>query len=669
MSETLLGKQLDEYRIEKPLGEGGMASVYRALDVKLQRYAALKVIASDFRGDQDYISRFEREAQSIARLDHPHIARIYRFGESHGIYYLAMQFIEGADVGWLIRNYKAKGEVMPVADIVRVVEHIGAALDYAHGKGVIHRDVKPANIMVDEDGRAFLTDFGLALIEDVGTQGEIFGSPHYIAPEQVVNSSNVVPQSDLYALGATVFEMLTGEVPFPGEDPMEVALRHVSEAPPKPSQYNKLISPEIDALIGKMLAKEPGQRIQTGAEFARQLKAAVARWQLPAVAPADFSARRPSLLNVPSQVHERLQDADVALPPLPPPPPSSYTPPPMPAVNPPVSVEPPANIPEPPQVLENTLPGAAVRGAQSYPSEQPAYTPPPAAYQPPPSYNPPAEPVYTPPEPVSEMSQRTGMAYVPPPAAPAPRYPWLQGALTAGVVFIVGIVLLTMLASMIGRNVGRTEPTSIANEGATNTRTGFGLATRTPFGTGVSVTSTSPTLLPTTIGQPSPIPPSATAVIIIPTLVTPVYIPPPTLAPTLTPRPTREPRPTRTPVDPAFSDYQLMLAKPSRNLLYVVNVGQSTIPLSPLRLGNGGQAVRSGQWPVDVLAPNQCVVLLRERENMPDGQTVTTCEQVGGVTVVDRNRRIWDNSFTVFYNDRELDECDDEICSYSIPQG
>src|SRR5258708_3407832 len=142
LNDSFLGQKIDEYRIDKALGQGGMARVYRALDVRLQRYVALKVIAPDFRTDEAYASRFTREAQSIARLNHPHIVHIYRFGEVNGIYYMAMQYIEGADVGWLIEKYRSGGELMPIPDVVRIVQDIGGALDYAHSKNVFHRDIK-----------------------------------------------------------------------------------------------------------------------------------------------------------------------------------------------------------------------------------------------------------------------------------------------------------------------------------------------------------------------------------------------------------------------------------------------------------------------------------------------------------------------------------------------
>lgn len=308
--DSLLGKTFDGYRIEKPLGVGGMAKVYRALDVKLKRYVAIKVIAHDFRDQPEYTLRFEREAQSIARLEHPNIVRIYRFGETDEMYYMAMQYIEGADLAALIRNYNANGEVMPIADVVRVVKDIGAALDFAHSHDVIHRDVKSGNIMVDQEGRALLTDFGLALLSDIGTRGEILGSPHYISPEQAVSSANVVPQSDLYSLGVTLFEMLTGDLPFVGDEVMDLTLRQMTEAPPPPSQINAALSPSIDAVVLRALEKEPYDRFASGAELSAALEEAVADWQV-SESSSQESVRRPSLVLLPHKVREQMQVSPV----------------------------------------------------------------------------------------------------------------------------------------------------------------------------------------------------------------------------------------------------------------------------------------------------------------------------------------------------------------------
>ncbi|MEO8394428.1 MAG: protein kinase [Chloroflexota bacterium] len=312
-ADSLLGLNFDEYRIEKPLGAGGMAKVYRALDVKLKRYVALKVIAADFRSNSDYTARFEREAQSIARLEHSNIVQIYRFGEANGMYYMAMQYIDGADLGWLIRDYKNAGEMMPLGDILRVMQEVGAALDYAHGRDVIHRDVKPSNIMVDNRGRALLTDFGLALLGDVGTRGEVFGSPHYIAPEQTVSSANVVPQSDIYSLGITLFEMLTGDLPFTGGEALDLSIRHLSETPLPPSQFNTALPPAFDEVVLRALEKDPFDRYQTCGEFSDALRVAVASFQVTST-PAVGSVKRPSLVLLPQKVHAHLQSAPQSLP-------------------------------------------------------------------------------------------------------------------------------------------------------------------------------------------------------------------------------------------------------------------------------------------------------------------------------------------------------------------
>jgi eukaryotic-like serine/threonine-protein kinase len=301
LDDNLLGRQVDDYRIDKPLGQGGMARVYRALDVRLRRYVALKIIAPTFHTDDEYARRFEREAQAVARLDHPNIVHIYRFGEVDSLYYLAMQFVDGADLHTLIADYKGHNEVMAITDVLRVIQDIGAALDYMHSKGVIHRDVKPANIMVDNHGRAILTDFGLALLSDVGTQGKIFGSASYISPEQATSSASVMPQSDIYSLGVSLFEMLTGELPFTSDEPTDLAMHHLSTPPPAPSHFNPAIPPFIDAVVLQSLAKDPFDRYQTGAELSTALQGAVAQWQTKSVVP-NQEVRRPSLMILPQKV-------------------------------------------------------------------------------------------------------------------------------------------------------------------------------------------------------------------------------------------------------------------------------------------------------------------------------------------------------------------------------
>ena len=199
--DPLIGQQLDEYELLSLLGRGGMARVYRGRDVRLNRDVAIKVIDAVYQADEAYRARFEREAQAIAQLEHPHIVRLYRYGEVSGLFYMAMQYIPGQDLRSYLAEFQALDERLPALEAARLVRELCGALDYAHSKGIIHRDVKPSNIVLGEDGRSYLTDFGLVWLAGSETKGDIFGSPHYLAPEQAISSANVVPQSDLYARG------------------------------------------------------------------------------------------------------------------------------------------------------------------------------------------------------------------------------------------------------------------------------------------------------------------------------------------------------------------------------------------------------------------------------------------------------------------------------------
>lgn len=277
VADDLLGQMLDEYRLDELLGRGGMARVYRAQDTRLERPVAIKVIDTPFRTSKEYVERFEREAQAVARLEHPNVVRIYRYGETRDLLYMAMQFIEGTDLSQILSQRRAENHFIELETAAQIVRQTCAALDYAHKRGVIHRDIKPANIMIrDEDSSVVVTDFGLVLLSQTGTRGEVFGTPHYISPEQAISSANAEARSDLYSLGVILYEMVTGRVPFDAAEPVDIALMHMRDAPPPPRELRPELSPALNDVILKAMAKDPDDRYPTGEAFAEALDAALA---------------------------------------------------------------------------------------------------------------------------------------------------------------------------------------------------------------------------------------------------------------------------------------------------------------------------------------------------------------------------------------------------------
>lgn len=291
VTSALIGKQLGDYQIRSNLGQGGMAHVFKAYDPKLERYAAVKVIDSmliksgDEGSESDDIStteRFKREARAIANLKHPNIVGVYQLGweevpEVGLVYYMAQAYIEGRDLRQIIKETNLQGKKLSHAQVLRIVRDVASALDYAHAHGVIHRDIKPANIMVMHDGHAVLTDFGLALRAQENTMGRTFGTVHYIAPEQAVSSAQAVPQSDLYALGIVIYEIMTGRVPFDSTNgPMAIAMSHITDVPPPPRLYNPNIPEAVEEVILRAISKNVEHRYATGKDFVKALEMAIA---------------------------------------------------------------------------------------------------------------------------------------------------------------------------------------------------------------------------------------------------------------------------------------------------------------------------------------------------------------------------------------------------------
>ena len=217
--DPLIGKQLGDYRITSRLASGGMARVYKAMDYKLQRPAAVKVLESEkYEHDQTIATRFKREARAVAALEHDNIITIYQYGEDEeeGVYFLAMKLVKGKDLSEELRRIRrSKNKLMPVDRVLKIMEQVASALDYAHSQDIVHRDVKPSNILLDTDDKAILTDLGLVLrAKAETTMGTAFGTPRYIAPEQATSSDKAVSQSDIYSYAVIFYELLTEANPF-----------------------------------------------------------------------------------------------------------------------------------------------------------------------------------------------------------------------------------------------------------------------------------------------------------------------------------------------------------------------------------------------------------------------------------------------------------------------
>jgi beta-lactam-binding protein with PASTA domain/tRNA A-37 threonylcarbamoyl transferase component Bud32 len=257
------------YRVLRKLGSGGMADVYCAQDQQLGRRVAVKLLYRHFAEDEQFVERFRREASSAAGLQHPNIVGIYDRGEWNGTYYIAMEYIEGRTLKDVIRE---RGPAPPEAAVDIVLQILRAAR-FAHQRGIVHRDIKPHNVLIDDDGRVKVTDFGIARAgaSDMTETGLIMGTSQYLSPEQA-QGKPVDARSDLYSIGIVLYEMLTGSVPFDAESPVAVALKQVSEAPVPPRQLNPEIPPALDAVVLRALEKDPARRFADADEFIAALQ-------------------------------------------------------------------------------------------------------------------------------------------------------------------------------------------------------------------------------------------------------------------------------------------------------------------------------------------------------------------------------------------------------------
>jgi serine/threonine-protein kinase len=269
ISDTLINTLFDgRYRILRKLGAGGMANVYLAEDEDLGRRVAIKILNDRYADDESFTERFRREAKSAAALSHPNIVSIYDRGEAEGRAYIAMEVVEGESLKELI---VAKG-ALPLAQAVDYAKQILSAVRFAHRHGIIHRDIKPHNILLDGEGRLKVTDFGIARAgpSQMTEVGSIMGTAQYLSPEQA-RGAPVTAASDLYSVGVVLYEMLTDKTPFTGETPIEIAMKHLNETPSPPSELRPEIPPELDQIVLRALAKDPHERYETADEFSADL--------------------------------------------------------------------------------------------------------------------------------------------------------------------------------------------------------------------------------------------------------------------------------------------------------------------------------------------------------------------------------------------------------------
>ena len=263
MAETdkddLTGQQVGHYTISRRLGKGGMGAVYLAQDLTLDRPAAIKVLLAALVDQPGVLERFQREARAAAQLNHPNIVQVYGVSLDEALPYIAMEFVDGMSLEtWLQRR-----QSMPWDRALDIVAQVAAALDCAHEHGIVHRDIKPANILLDKQGRVRVTDFGIAKVVQAATQltvdGTFIGTPQYMSPEQC-GIGEVGPQSDLFSLGVTTYELLSGRVPFQGDTPASLIFKITSDSPEPLSNHVAGISPGIEALVSRLIAKDPVER-------------------------------------------------------------------------------------------------------------------------------------------------------------------------------------------------------------------------------------------------------------------------------------------------------------------------------------------------------------------------------------------------------------------------
>src|SRR5579863_235717 len=263
----------DRYQLQEPIGRGGMATIYRGWDMRMDRVVAIKVLREVYSTDSKFVQRFQLEAKAASALQHPNIVQVFDYGQTDGNYFIVMELVEGTD----LRRYLRLRGVLDIERAVIIAHDVALGLGAAHLRDIVHLDVKPQNVLIGRDGSIKLTDFGIASVyKDINAQrltttGMTLGTVQYYAPEQA-QGEIVSPAADVYALGIVMYEMLTGRTPFDGDTPVAVAMQHIQDPPVPPSQYNPGIPPALEEIILRCLEKVPEMRFRDGSQLARALE-------------------------------------------------------------------------------------------------------------------------------------------------------------------------------------------------------------------------------------------------------------------------------------------------------------------------------------------------------------------------------------------------------------
>lgn len=270
MNDTIFNKR---YRVIEKIGGGGMADVYRAEDLELGRIVALKILHKHFASDEGFLERFRREARAAAKLNHPNIVSIHDVGQENGVYFIVMEYVKGMTLKKLIQ----KDAPLSTEKVVHIAMQIAKAMEFAHEHEIVHRDIKPQNVIITDTGEIKVTDFGIARAGSTSTMtrtGSILGTAHYVSPEQA-QGGVVGPTTDIYSLGVVIYEMATGELPFRGENPVAVALKHINDTPLPPRQVFAAVPESLEAVTLKAMAKNPSDRYQSAEALRDDLKRVV----------------------------------------------------------------------------------------------------------------------------------------------------------------------------------------------------------------------------------------------------------------------------------------------------------------------------------------------------------------------------------------------------------